>query len=526
MHGAGAVTRNGARGCRVAGARRSSAQTLPRLALRGVRLGLLAIVVGCDGDPAVELPAVSDAPVTPRVRGVMMISLDTLRADRLGFLGYDRGTSPNLDGVARRSVVFERARAQATQTAPSHASLLVSAYAGAHGIVNVHDGDLEAPVLPPDALSLAEVLAASGIRTAAFVSGGNFTRTMDMDRGFGVWNERNEDIAGRIDQFLRWLPTVGEHPFFAVVHSYQVHAPYVPPAAEAVRFTNPVYRGELRRTYERYLSLPTQEAWALGVGPDYWPPEMVDYTPEDVRFLSDLYDGEVAYLDGQLRRLFEAVLTGPRAADTALVVLSDHGEEFRDHGKFQHDQVFDELARVPLVVYTGGELERQGWKGRIESPVQLIDVAPTVADLLGVPWAECNWSGRSLAEHLDPVRRARLGRADGAPVFIELSREHRTHVYSAVVWQGWKYIVHRQTTNRKTWEHLFNLEVDSGEQDNLMDSKDAAATRMLEALRGLLSSFEEENALRAAELGRAEPSTLSEEQIQELKRLGYTGTPR
>jgi len=490
-----------------------------------MRLGLLTVVVGCGGDTVVEAPAVPDAPVIPRVRGVVMISLDTLRADRLGFMGYDRDTSFNLDGVARRSVVFEQARAQSTQTAPSHASLLLSAYAGAHGIVNVHYGDLEAPVLPPDAVSLAEALAASGIRTAAFVSGGNFTRTMDMNRGFGVWDERNEDVAGRIDQFLRWLPTVGDDRFFALVHTYQVHAPYVPPAAEAARFTSPAYRGALRATYDRYLSLPMQEAWALGVGPDYWPPEMVEYTPDDVRFLSDLYDGEVAYLDGQLRRLLEAILTGPRAEDTALLILSDHGEEFRDHGRFQHDQVFDELARVPLVVYAGRGLERQGWKGRIESPVQLIDVAPTVADLLGVPWTDFNWSGRSLAEHLDPVRRARLGRTDGAPVFTELTREHRTQFYSAVAWQGWKYILHRQTTNKKTWEHLFNLEVDPGEQVNLIDSEEAVATRMREALRGLLRSFDEQNALHAAELGRTEPSALSKEQLEELKRLGYTGTP-
>ncbi len=381
-------------------------------------------------------------------------------------------------------------------------------------------------MLPPGAVSLAEALGLAGIRTAAFVSGGNFTRTMGMDRGFGVWNERNEDIGDRLDEFLGWLPTVGEDRFFALVHSYQAHAPYVPPAAEADRFTNPAYRGSLRETYERYLALPAHEAWALGVGPDYWPPEMVGYSPDDVRFLSDLYDGEIAYLDGELRRLIEAVLNGPRGADTALVVLSDHGEEFRDHGKFQHDQVFDELARVPLLLYAGTALEREGWQGRIDSPVQLIDVAPTVADLLGVSWADFGWSGRSLLATMDPAQRVESGGGDPAPVFTELIREHRTHEYAAVAWHGWKYIVHRQTTNGRTWEHLFNLEADPGEQDNLVDSKDAAATGKLESLRRVLRSFEEANAVRAAELGRSEPSSLSEEQIEELKRLGYTGTPR
>ena len=481
---------------------------------------------GCGPDTPDSQRASPVASFERAVQGVVLISLDTVRADRLGFLGYGRGNSPNMDGVARRSVVFTEARAQSTQTAPSHASLLTSEFAGAHGIVNVHDGDAEAPVLPPGVVTLAELLSENGVRTAAFVSGGNFTRTMDMDRGFGVWDERNEDIAKRIDALLRWLEGVGGSPFLVMLHSYQAHAPYLPPMAEADRFTDAKYRGELRDTYERYLALPVQEAWARGVGPDYWPPGMVNYSDADVRFLSDLYDGEISYLDSELRRLFEAVLLGPRANDTAMVVVSDHGEEFRDHGKFQHDQVFDELTRVPLMVYLGGELERQGWKGRVEAPVQLIDVAPTVAALLGVEWRDTGWSGRSLEAYLDPARRLSAIGVESPPAFSELVREHRTQTYGSVTWRGWKYILHRQATDGRSWEHLFDLENDPLEKHNLSDSSEVAVLKRLEGLRDLWRSFEESNKAHAAELGQGSPSALSDDQLLELRRLGYTGSPR
>ena len=379
---------------------------------------------------------------------------------------------------------------------------------------------------PVDLVTLAEHLSAAGVRTAAFVSGGNFTRTMDMDRGFEVWNERNEDVSGRIDALLGWLESVGSAPFFAILHTYQAHAPYVPPASEAARFTDAGYQGPLRATYERYLELPPQEAWALGVGPDYWPPAMVDYSESDVRYLSDLYDGEIAYLDLQLRRVFEAVLLGDRAGETAMVVLSDHGEEFRDHGRFQHDQVFDELARVPLVIHAGTALERKRWRGRVDTPVELVDVAPTVSELLGVDWRRTGWMGRSLVSLMDPATRAEAAHDSPRPVFTELVRERRTHEYGAVTWQGWKYITHRQTTNGRTWEHLFDLSRDPLEQSNLIDAEDAESSSRLQALRETWRAFSEANLLRANELGRGEPLPLSDEQLLELKRLGYTGGPR
>ncbi len=490
--------------------------------LRPAGLVLAGFLVGCGGASG-DGPAGAGGPQEPLLRGLVLISIDTLRADRLDFNGHDRATSPNLDGLARRSVVFGEARAQSSQTAPSHASVFTSTYVGAHGLFNVHSEDTHVPVLPPGVVTLAEALAAGGIETAAFVSGGNLTRSMGMDRGFGVWDERNEEVSGRVDALLRWLADRGDGPFFAVLHTYQVHAPYVPPREQAERLTDPAYQGELRATYERYLAMPPAEAWARGVGPDYWGKEMVDYTEADVQFLSDLYDGEIAHVDSELRRLLQELLGGPRASEVGVIVFGDHGEEFRDHGKFQHDQLFDELVRVPLVVHPGVALERQGWRGRVDEPVELADLAPTIAELMGVEGAGARWSGRSLVPLLRPDTRPAAEARDDAPMFSELVRDHGHHEYRAITWHGWKYIHHRQLNIDRTWEHLFDLRSDPGELSNLIDRGEGEAAEMVARLRGQLDEFVARNAEARARLGQTGSVELSPEQQAQLEGLGYTG---
>jgi arylsulfatase len=489
---------------------------------------ILFSLAGCGGKEPTPTAAesVETASGTPKVRGVVLISVDTLRADRLGLYGNKRMLSPNLDGLGHRSVVFEAAHSQASQTAPSHASVFTSQRSSVHGIYNVHGDDTSMPVLPEGVRTLAEEVSAAGVTTAAFVSSGNLTRGMGMARGFGVWDEKNEDVRGRVDAFLKWLPEVGDKPFLALLHTYQAHAPYVPPREQAERLTDPAYQGALRSTYESFLAMPAEEAWRRGVGPDYWGPDMVSYSEADVRFLSDLYDGEIAYVDAELRRVLEAVLTGPRRDDTAIVFFSDHGEEFRDHGKFQHDQIHEELIHVPLVVFGGAALERASWKGRIPGPVRLIDVAPTVADLLGVQWNPGLWAGRSLVPLMDPATRAAASREEERPAFAEFTRDHRNQVYRALSWHGWKYIEHRQIDIGKTWESLFDLATDPHEQHDLLTSTTSPAPENLASLRQLLGQLEKGDADMARRVGGAGSATLSSDAQEGLNSLGYTGTKK
>jgi arylsulfatase A-like enzyme len=457
------------------------------------------------------------------VRNVVLISVDTLRADRLGLYGDKRGTSLNLDSVGKASVVFERALAQASQTAPSHASAFTSLPPGVHGIYNVHGDDTLTPVLPAGVRTLAEQVSAAGIDTAAFVSGGNLTKAMGMNRGFRLWDERNEDVAARVDAFLKWLSAKGDGRFLGLVHTYQVHAPYVPPADVAPRFVSASYSGALRATYERYLAMSSAEAFMRGAGPDYWGPDMLNYTEEDVAYLSDLYDAEICYADSQLRRIFETLLKGPRRDDTAIIVFSDHGEEFREHGKFQHDQAYQELLHVPLVVYAGAALEKQGWKGRVQTPVELMDLPPTVCELLGVALPGDVWAGRSLVPMMRPDTRE-AARRDERPVFAEFKRDHGKHLYRAVAWHDWKYIIHRQLDTGRVWEHLFDLAKDPGEQQNLIDSTQDPAPTNLRRLRELLGQLDLRQESLSGRVGVPGSEPTSDETRRMVESLGYTGT--
>jgi arylsulfatase A-like enzyme len=460
---------------------------------------------------------------------VVVISVDTLRADRLEVYGYDRLTSPNIASLARRSVVFESAQAQSSQTAPSHASLFTSEYAGAHGIVNVHGHSTAMPTLPAGVVTVAELVRSQGVETAAFVSGGNLTRGMDMHRGFDVWDERNEDVAGRVRALVDWMAAPGRGRFVALLHSYQVHAPYVPPAEQAARFADPSYAGPLRARYESYLALAPGDAWAGGVGSDYWA-GMLEYSEADVRFLSDLYDAEIAYTDAALRPLLELLLTGERSRDTAVFLLSDHGEEFMDHGKYQHDQVYEELLHVPLLIRLPGGLAQAGWKGRASLPVELVDVAPTIVELMGLELGPTRWSGRSLVDAMRPsglASEAPGGAAAGPGAGVDRARFSELVVgpgpkrYRTVTWRGWKYIHAFQADLGAEWEWLFDLDADPGERTNRIRAGDPESAGMHRLLRERLDEHTRACEERAMVVGGAGSAEVSAESREQLEQLGY-----
>jgi len=200
-------------------------------------------------------------------------------------------------------------------------------------------------------------------------------------------------------------------------------------------------------------------------------------------------------------------------------VLSDHGEEFMDHGKYQHDQVFEELVRVPLMIRMPGAWEQRGWVGRRSAPVGLVDVAPTVAELLGVDGSGLGWRGRSLV----PLMEGDAVAAEWAarPVFAELVIDPGPKYYRSVVWQGWKYIHAWQRDIDHTWEWLFHLENDPGERRNRIASEDPEVARILGALKELLERHALENAARAAEVGDGGAVEMDEDMHRLMRQLGY-----
>jgi len=469
-------------------------------------------------------------PATGLVENVLVVSIDTLRWDRLECYGYPRPTSPNLASIASRGVVFEEARTQAPQTAPAHASLFSSSYPAVHRVINVHGPTPQLFQLPSGLTTLAELLSEADIETGAFVSGGNLTRRMAMDRGFQTWDEELTDISDRINRCVRWMLAPERGRFFAFLHTYQVHAPYLPPREWYEVFADPAYEGPLRSRTEKYLDMETKEAWEAATGPAYWE-GMLSYDDADVAFLSSLYDGEIRYVDGELRRLWEYLLNAGLLRNTAVIFLSDHGEEFRDHGKYQHDQVYEELLHVPLIVRLPPDLEREGYRGRVDEVVELIDVAPTVADLMGVASSEASWSGRSLVGLLSSAGSDAStqqgsvtdGREVDRPTFSELVIDPGPKYHRTVRWRGWKYIHIWQKDIDHTWEYLFHLSDDPRERHNLIDSAEQEPQRVLTALRQLLEERSVANAEEAERVGPGGAAEIDDDMLELMLKLGYVG---
>ena len=319
------------------------------------------LLVGC-GRGAVPVDE------TPRLN-LLVISLDTLRADHLGCYGYGRDTSPALDAFARRSVRFEHAIAPAPWTLPSHVSLLTGLLPQSHG---VHNSDF----LPgEDTRFLAELLWPQGWYTFGLTDGGYMAGSFGFERGFRAFYDRDKAFSATVREAQTYITDREPYgPWFAFLHTYDIHCPYDP--AEPYRS---LFQSEGRL-----------EADIDGKCGNPWLNEM-HLTPEQVLFVKDRYDGGIREVDAALEGLLRFLEDSGRFEDTVIVITSDHGEEFLEHGQIGHERsVQRELLEVPLLIYAPG-LD----PAVIDAPVSLVDVLPTILDLLDQPLPP-NLDGRSL----------------------------------------------------------------------------------------------------------------------------------
>jgi arylsulfatase len=359
-----------------------------------VFLGVFA--VGC----AAAAQAPSPAPV-------ILVSLDTVRADRLGCYGNSDGLTPSLDKFASEAVLFENAYSQATTTAPSHASLFTSRYPLEQDVGNVK------PEITPEMKTLAEVLGVYGWDSAAFVAGGELSPEMGIGRGFGTWQAARNfaSLWHTAPLALAWLDGhTGTAPWLLFVHGYDAHVRYLKPtpygyahadasyqglAQEAARGAGPeraaterFIDGRLHHDLQAMSTIASEEvrprspagkarllADASARGP------LPGARDADVTLLRGLYDGAVGYVDAQFG-LFMAGLADRHLLDRAvIVVLADHGEQLGEDGIFNHCcGVTDAESHVPLLVRLPGG---QGGGRRVAGLVELVDVMPTILELAG-----------------------------------------------------------------------------------------------------------------------------------------------
>lgn len=354
---------------------------------RRVGRGVAALLLICA--PFGSCRSRNEPPLTP-TRGLILISLDTLRADHLGAYGYESATSPFLDSLAARGTLFERVWAQYPSTLTSHMSLFTGLYPQEHG------------VLPPDGVlsaaipTVPELLRRHGLRTGGFTEGGLMRGNFGFARGFERFSDRAErterDIETTLARGLDFLDGVGpQERFFLFLHTYVVHAPYAPPEPYDTMFW-PGPRPDAPPPETGHLQQFNRELTPLAS-------EIVDYYRSQ-------YDGSIRYMDDRLREFFGEVERRGLMDEVTVVVLSDHGEEFREHGEFAHAQIYDETLHVPLLV-----VRPDGPAGqRVEGPAELVDVTPTLLDLAGVRPPE-GLSGSTLVAAL---AGARPDRGDGA----------------------------------------------------------------------------------------------------------------
>ncbi|MBX3025627.1 sulfatase [bacterium] len=479
-------------------------------------LAAVVAIAGCGGRP----PAGGWRP------NVIIVLVDTLRADRMGFLGNDRGMTPFLDALAARSAVFERAYPSSSWTAPSVASLFTSLYPTQHGQTAL------GLALPDTVPTLAATLSEAGYTTAAISGHGGMAPQLGLARGFAVARlvsgpsgplakASGEAVTA---QALAWLDgrteTERARPLFLYLHYMEPHTPYDAPAEILDRVL--ARRGDVARARtvtDRAADHVLDEHQHMGLPVERAARDRSQDVPltdaELLQGVNDLYDAEVVTIDQRLAALFAGLRERGLLDDALVVFTADHGEELLEHGRLGHGMtLFEESLHVPLLI----ETTRHPAPARIRTVVSLLDVAPTVLAAVGVP-APAGFEGRSLWPLIDAhvgvrgwltAARQALGAAPGGVGFSELYPllGARQPTPSRVVIRGDRKLI----VGPKGAETAFDLAADPREQAPLADDPERPA------LRQLLDDF----AARVARgAGVGEAGRLDEATRQRLRVLGY-----
>ena len=417
-----------------------------------------------------------------RPRNVIVWLVDTVRADKLSPWNPDtRVETPGLARWARRAVVFDQARTQENWTKPSVATLLTGLLPWQHTALS---GEA---VLPRSVEMLSETLQDAGFATAGFVCNGYVSRTFGFHQGWDSW--RNYIKEGRrtaarfvASDVLSWLDErEPSKPFFLYVHTIDPHVPYIPPDDVLARYDGEPYDGPVDFTRDREL-LEKIKAGSLRLN------------ARDKRRLEALYDGEITYHDAHFAAVLQGLERRGLADDTLVVFTADHGEELFDHDSVGHGHsLFEELLHVPLVMRIPGTDAT-----RVDEPVGLVDVMPTILDALGRP-PSAESTGRSVL----PLIR---GAHDDAP---RASIAGFLNGWRSIVEGRWKLI--QRTHNR--WM-LFDLRSDPGERHDVA----ARHPLVVRYLRGLLGVSMQGDTRHAAE-----DAEIDDETREQLEALGYVG---
>lgn len=389
---------------------------------------------------------------------VLLITLDTLRADHLGCYGYEKNTSPTLDDLAASSIVFDRAIAQSAVTPVSHASIMTGLNPYNHNLRSLHGGVNYQ--LSESHLTLAEIMGANGYETGGYVSAFPVTEHYGLHQGFETWGEAfqkkgavkvlskkgivNTGTAQRAcdvttEKAIAWLRQNAVKPFFAWIHYFDVHDPIILPPDEYLKQFYPETRNK----------------------PD---------------ILRAVYDAEIAFMDDQIDMILKELEALEVRDNTVLAVISDHGEGLGDHDWWGHSILYQEQIRLAFILSIPGRAEGL----RVSSLVRSIDLVPTLVELLDldIP-ADTDFDGKSL-----------LGVIDGSPgkprIAYSESINDLTAYYDsqlqdeslyAISDGRWKLILHRKRA-KDTGLELYDLQADPQELNDLSQENPEVSARL------------------------------------------------
>ena len=433
-----------------------------------------SVPVGVSALPAIANPEIYTAGSSRRRPNVLLISLDTLRADHLSLYGYAHETSPKIDAWAReQAVTFERAVAPSPWTLPSHVSMFTGLDALTHGVNYLSTS------MSPELPSLTGLLHDAGYHTAAVTGGGFVSPGYGLERGFDRfrWWSRGAGDAGELDAHvetaLEWLEELSDRPFFLFFHTYEVHSPF---HRREPFFT--AFGGHPENLAANSLSARADSlAEAQGFKHRhrlFWDGDEPATAVESAT-LAALYDAGVAYVDAAVGRLLEGLRRLDLEADTLVVLTSDHGESLGEHGQISHGNLYDDNLLVPLVISYPRQFPDAR---RVERQVRLIDLVPTVLDVAGVE-APPDLDGVSLL----PLMTAEDGAVEIPPAWsyggwpnygLALRRDNHKYIFNDAPWPA-----------LCGDDELYELENDPAELDDLADASEHAG-RLRRQLEGYL----------------------------------------
>jgi len=448
-----------------------------------------------------------DVPKTTRRPNVLLVVLDTVRADALSCYGNPRPTTPELDQLAGEGTRFDNAYATCFWTLPSHASLLTGLYPSEAGATS------ETNHLPERVTTLAERLAAAGYRTSAVVR----NAWISVERGFGQgfeelaedWRDDTgqeaEEEGQAVERTAEWIRDRGGlgEPWFLFVNLNVAHLPYTPPEPYRSRFASEEWS---EADIDRLMSI--EGGWGHLAGG-------LHLDEADFRILRDLYEAEVSIADEHVGRLLDAIRDSGVLEQTLVIVTADHGENLGDHGLIDHVySLFDSTVRVPMIVrypqrFAAGEV--------VSDAVSLIDVVPTVLDVTGIPTVDDGLEGFAMddpgigerpavfAENGRPINGTRL-LEKWFPDFDTAAIDHQMRmIRSGDIKLIWKADVSAE---------LFDLESDPGELMDLAPDRPDLRNQLLSDLRSWSLGVEPRVPPQAFE-------SRDRESLERLRALGY-----